>query len=519
MNTPSSKLPILIVGAGPSGLMMALMLAKLGQAVKIIDKDKTPNINSRAIVIQIRTLEIFKSLGLVQKLRKHAVILKSLSIHSDNLSVCKIDTYFADSLFHHPWIVDQSDTQKLLESELKTYGIAVQRNTEFIESVQKNNYVETKLKINNKFSSYKASYLIGADGAHSIVRKSINQKYQGKSYDDEFILADVNFTQNPQLSSAHLYLKKQKFFAVFPMKNANYRLISIKNKHFTNFDDLANMANLPNINETKWSSNFFIRCLSVDKYYDNRTFLVGDAAHIHSPAGGQGMNTGLQDSFNLAFKLSMANQGLLSSNSLKTYHEERKPVGDFLINNTDRLFNFMTSTNWSLFIMRKIILFLISVFNVPKKLTKIMSQTAITYKHGLLCKSHHNCDTKLNIGKRVFCWQMKNNLGNTTDIHSLVIGNYFSCFIIFPSIIDLNTIKKTKKDAYNKLQIAKNIRLFFIYQKNVDIEDDNEFIFSNNNQNLEQEIKYIITRPDQHIFCQDNFSNINHALKELFYQS
>lgn len=522
----SAKLPILIVGAGPSGLMLALILARLGQKVRIIDKNISINPYSRAIGVQIRTLEIFKSLGLVQNLRKYALPLSSIKIYNEFGLKFSIRSFYEFSIFHNPWIVDQSDTQKVLEEGLKKLGIEVERGITLTDFTQDNNNVTANLVYaDGKTETLHTSYLAGADGAHSFVRKKLNHKFSGTSYDDAFILADACFEENINTNCASLFLKNKKFLAILPLAKKNhYRLISVRkndrNKEGQEpskeeFQDLIKeLTHFPAISSIQWIARFFVRCLSVDNYQQKRVFLVGDAAHIHSPAGGQGMNTGLQDAFNLGFKLAMVNGCLAKEKLLTTYHDERKPVGDFLIKNTDKLFSFMVKNTFFLRVARTLILLFLSVFKlVPSKFMSILSQTNIRYEKGFVCTfSKHNSISCMDIGKRIYCWQLKNNQNALVDFHSIVIGLYFSCFIIFPFGSNLEEIKKCKERAKEVFKKYNNlIKLFFIYLDFYkEIKEDNEYIFDNPHNDLKDQVSYVLIRPDQHIFCCDHFSNIEH---------
>ncbi len=523
----SPKLPILIVGAGPSGLMLALILAKFGEKVRIIDKDVSINPYSRAIGVQIRTLEIFKSLGLVQNLRKHALPLSSIKICNEFGLKFSIRSFYEFSIFHNPWIVDQSDTQKVLEESLKKLGIEVERGVTLTDFTQEENKViASLLNSDGQAETFHASYLVGADGAHSFVRKKLNHKFSGTSYEDAFILADACFEQEINSNSASLFLKHKKFLAVLPLAKKNhYRLISVrkndKNKEGQEptkqeFQDLIKeLTNLPAISSIQWMARFFVRCLSVENYQKKRVFLIGDAAHIHSPAGGQGMNTGLQDAFNLGFKLSMVSSRLAKEKVLSTYHDERKPVGDFLIQNTDKLFSFIVKNTFFLRIARTLILLFLSIFKiVPSKLMSILSQTNIRYEKGLVCSSSkHNSISCFSIGKRIYCWQLKNKQNALVDLHSIVLGLYFSCFIIFPFGSNLDKIKECKDYARNLFKKFNNtVRLFFVYlDANKQINENDEYIFDNPHKDLKDQISYVLIRPDQHIFCCDHFVNIEHA--------
>ena len=205
------------------------------------------------------------------------------------------------------------------------------------------------------------------------------------------------------------------------------------------------------IKSSQWVSRFFVQCRSVSRYQENRLFLIGDAAHIHSPAGGQGMNTGLQDAFNLAFKIALVLKKLSPDTLLLTYNQERKPVGDFLIKNTDRMFKFMIRGSLGARMFRRFVLpCFASCEKMREKIFLIASQTAIKYKHGALCLNHEHKNLKaIKIGLRIINWPLINNHVHKSDIHTIAAANFFTCFIFIPAGYDKNSIKKIHKFSHN----------------------------------------------------------------------
>lgn len=523
---------VLIVGAGPSGLLLAHELARFGILVKIIDKNLEIAQISRAIGVQIRSLEIFKSLNLYDELKKYAQIVERIQINADFLPPINLEYFFEGSLFQNAVIIEQPHTEKTIEQSLKKFDLAVERGSELLDfKVENDKVVATIKKQNNEEEEICTSFLVGADGAHSLVRKKINKKFLGESYDDVFILADAYLDEkNKNSKDFKLYIKKNKFLGMIPLVEDNhYRLVSVRRdlrdneipslNEFQHLLDFLTKKQFK-IEKITWSAKFFVRCLSVQNYQSGPIFLVGDAAHIHSPAGGQGMNTGLQDSFNLAFKLAMVIKKIARKEILQTYNQERKPVGDFLIKTTDKFFSIMARGSILFKFARTIILPSLLLKPLQSKVIGILSQTNIHYKNGLICseKKYHQKKLGQTIGKRVYNYVFMSKI-DKIELHDLCIGLYFSCLVFFPKNID----EEARLDARNIMKklfykFNDSVQVFFIHvgdradiKKNV-----NDLSIEHTDFENIDEIFFMILRPDQHIFCVGDFNDISHAHTGLY---
>jgi 2-polyprenyl-6-methoxyphenol hydroxylase-like FAD-dependent oxidoreductase len=521
--------PVLIVGAGPSGLMMALMLSRFGIPVHIIDKEVKKSPYSRAIAVQIRSLEIFSALGLLPKLMERGLSVDAFQVNTESAIPIDINPQLSTSKFSRPLIVDQPHTEEVLESALGDFDVYVDRGVCLVKVVEGNLVVKAELKgLDNRVFHREYSSIIGADGAHSTVRKNMDNSFIGKAYEDAFILADVEVATNIDRNSLKLYFKGPKFLALIPMWGPHhYRLISVRQNERSKMGPeptrlefqklLDNIVPFPiAITKSIWVSRFFVQCRSALHYQQGRIFLVGDAAHIHSPAGGQGMNTGLQDALNLSFKLAMVLRGEALPSVLLSYHEERKPVGDFLIKYTDRLFRFMVRGSFFARLLRRIVL--PRVMRSPQRQSKIFrigSQTAIRYQKGCLCLENHALSLPaIAIGSRVPNLELIDSHVKKTDIHSQVINDFFNLLLFIPRDLEKNVVKKIIKAGHDLCE-KYAIKIRPIFASDFDAEKimmDQEYSITCDQDFLrgQEEAFFMMVRADQHLFCLGFLSDLDH---------
>ncbi len=354
-----SHYPVLIVGAGPSGLMMAAQLLRYGIQPIIIDSKKGPTDQSRALAVQARSMEIYRQMGLADQALQEGIQAESVSIQNDdgelvNLSLKNLGKN--STLFPFVHLLEQSKNERLLLGFLTQNCCPVYWNTSLEEIIQEENQVKATLKSDDRRSTITADWLVGADGSHSSVRKQLNIDFKGDAYTNKFYLADVELNQSFAENQITLKMGDASFTGLFPMKGVNrFRVVSTLSKAFADqevvsFEEIeADLSkSLPknlSIQKCHAFSIYKLHHRMAEKFRDKRSFLIGDAAHIHSPAGGQGMNTGLQDAYNLAWKLAGVINQKLQPSILNSYAEERMPVAKKLLQTTDRFFNLINSQN------------------------------------------------------------------------------------------------------------------------------------------------------------------------------
>lgn len=392
--------PVLIVGAGPSGLMMAAQLLRYGIQPLIIDSKKGPTDQSRALAVQARSMEIYRQMGLADLALQDGIQAESVSIRSDEKELVRFSLQNLgqnDTPFPFVHLLEQSKNERLLLGFLTQNCCPVYWDTDLEDFVQTENQIKANLKSDDKRSTITADWLVGADGAHSTVRKKLQIDFKGDTYANKFYLADVELNQSFAENQITLKMGNASFTGIFPMKGVNrFRVVATLPKVFADREEVffeeiqADLEkSLPEnlkIEKCHAFSVYKLHHRMAEKFRDKRSFLIGDAAHIHSPAGGQGMNTGLQDAYNLAWKLAGVISQKLKPTILDSYAAERMPVARKLLQTTDRFFNLINSQNWlnQLFrnqIFPKLIQFLWKKESFRAFGFKTVSQIGINYRN------------------------------------------------------------------------------------------------------------------------------------------
>jgi len=353
------KTSVLIVGAGPTGLMAACQLKRFGVDCIIIDSKSGPTIESRALVVQSRTLEIYEQMGISSKAVEDGQTIERANLIVEGKIARTIPIgEIGKGLSPFPFLLvyEQFKNEKLLLEHLKSLGGDVWWNTKLAELSQNDNEVNAVVEKKGEQIKIQAGYVIGADGAKSAVRHQLDFTFTGGTYENIFFVADTEAEWDFGYEQLFLCISKNTFSGMFAMKGYHrFRLIGIMPKDFQNSDNVtldeieqevvSKMGVNVDFKNTSWFSIYRLHHRCVDSFSKGRVFLAGDAAHIHSPVGGQGMNTGLQDVYNLAWKLAYVIKGVASPKLLDTYNEERLPFAKRLVRTTDRMFSFVTSEN------------------------------------------------------------------------------------------------------------------------------------------------------------------------------
>jgi 3-(3-hydroxy-phenyl)propionate hydroxylase len=363
-------LSVLVVGGGPTGLAAAAALAKLGIKFRIIEKSLVRSDKSRALGIQSGTLECFDHVfgkKVSEKLISIGRIARQANIHIDSKEPIEIDFSVIKKPYDFILILAQDQTEAVLEEHLNSLGVQVEKGCELVELNEAGDDVVARVqKTNGEFEEIKSKFVIGCDGAHSAVRRLCKIPFVGGQYSGNFVLGDVEIKWPWTYDSLRVFANERGVIACFPMTGAQkYRLIMIpKNEPVTEntdiseeeFKSITTHLSFDRIEVLKanWLTRFRVHHRIVDNMQRGRIFLAGDAAHIHSPAGGQGMNIGIQDGLNLAYKLKKVLENKKPLEFLEKYHEERYPVARTVIQNTDFFFRLgIMNENWMTSLARK----------------------------------------------------------------------------------------------------------------------------------------------------------------------
>jgi 2-polyprenyl-6-methoxyphenol hydroxylase-like FAD-dependent oxidoreductase len=360
MDAPStSGTNVLIAGAGPTGLVLALWLTRLGVRVRIIDKTAEPGTTSRALAVQARTLELYNQIGIagevVERGKKASAV--NLWVRGKNVA----HAVFGDmgegiSPFPFALIFPQDEHERLLVDHLCQAGVIVERQTELESFEETGDHIIARLKrADGTLESCEASYLAGCDGAHSIVRESLGIRFPGGVYSHLFYVADVEGAGPVMNGEVHIGLDKSEFLAVFPLKrDGRARLVGTIRQEAEHEQERLGWNDVSkrvmewmkiDVQRVNWFSTYRVHHRVAEHFRKGRAFLVGDAAHIHSPVGGQGMNTGIGDAINLAWKLAAVLHGSADARLLDSYEPERIAFARRLVATTDQGFTAVTGSS------------------------------------------------------------------------------------------------------------------------------------------------------------------------------
>lgn len=394
---------VLIVGAGPTGLVLALWLTAQGVKVRIVDKNTGPGPTSRAMVVHARTLELYRQLDLAT-----AVIAAGHRNPSVNLwAKGRIRAHIpfgptGGELTPYPFVLvyPQDHHERLLTERLETMGVTVERQTELVDFEDAGGAVRACLRLPDGSEEVCAArYLAGCDGARSAVRHKLAVGFEGGTYHQTFYVADVEVSGPTANGEAHISLESSDFVALLAYAEGRGRLIGLvrderEDVSKLTFKDVGHRAieGLQlTIDKVNWFSTYRVHHRVADRFREGRAFLLGDAAHVHSPVGGQGMNTGIGDAINLAWKLAAVLKGRAPNGLLDSYERERVGFAHQLVETTDRLFTFVTAEGRVADFLRVEIAPVLAgvayrIGGIRAFLFRILSQTQLNYRGGPLSR-------------------------------------------------------------------------------------------------------------------------------------
>ncbi len=475
---------VLVVGAGPTGLMLADQLARQGVRALVIDRHAGPAQETRALAVQARTLEIYSHLGIVEQALDLGKRATGANLWVQGRRATRVplgDIGRELSPFPFVLILGQDDNERLLGDALRDLGTAVRWSTELVGLAQDATHARATLKRpDGTLGEVKVAWVAGCDGARSAVRKESGIAFEGAPYEHVFFVADAEVTGPMVPDELNIYLWREGFHLFFPMRGTDHwRLVGILPPHLRGRDDLTFAEVIPSVRQEagtelsfkacSWYSTYRIHHRCAARFRDRRFFLLGDAAHIHSPVGGQGMNTGLQDAYNLGWKLALVVSGRASAALLDSYEDERIPVARRLLRTTDRAFSLIVSDSWPAGLFRtrllaKVMAFAMTYDAIRRLAFRTVSQTGIRYPESPLSEPLTGLSAGAPRAGDRFPWlraRLQPN-GPIEDLYGLLDDTRFNLLVIgqplpaggVPGPGDLLRVHTVPSDAVNDQELA-----------------------------------------------------------------
>jgi 2-polyprenyl-6-methoxyphenol hydroxylase-like FAD-dependent oxidoreductase len=469
MDQPIQSYDIIISGAGPTGLMLACQLARFGANFLILDKKTGITKESRALVVQARSMEIYQQMGLSGEVEIEGEKSLGINFYKNGKKASSLVLgNLAEGLSPFPYLMiyEQNKNESLLHRRLQSNGIEVAWDSEITFLEEKNSgYLVTIGQSNQAEKKYACKYLVACDGSKSIVREFSGIPFQGGSYENVFYVADTHVKANIASYMLSFFLAKESICLFFPMQGKEcFRVLGILPKEYYHRDDIrfeevekntkAQVKIQMEFYNTQWYSTYKLHHKKVTHFNKGNIFFAGDAAHVHSPAGGQGMNTGLQDAYNLAWKLSLVSKGIAGKILLDSYHEERNPIAEDLLKSTDRMFGYMIKGGFFYgFIRLFFVPFVLPIVgrfaSLRKKLFLLVSQTTLHYIHSSLSKGKAGT---IRAGKRFPYFVLFEN-AEEVSVYDLIRRESKTPFLIFLYKLPVGDFSEIDKNLFHIVEI------------------------------------------------------------------
>ncbi len=402
---------VLISGGGPTGLTAALELRRFGIPVRIIDESDGPASTSRAVGIQARTLEELELRGLADEFVRIGHCATGGDIYGEGKLLGRADFTRIPSRYNYLLFLSQTETDRILREALEAEGAAVEWGVKMTAFGQNPSGVAATVEhTDGSIEEVRAAYVIDAEGAHSIIRETLGLNFKGKTFDETFVLGDVHIDAELPNSDFHIFSSERGFLGLFPMGGSQFRIVASEpladpaqsgapglQQLQTIYDQRSHIP--ARLRQLTWSSYFHINSRMVEKLRVGRIFLAGDAAHINSPAGAQGMNSGIQDAMNLGWKLAWVLRGQAPETLLDTYEQDRLPVMRSILSRTEVLTGIVGGRSILGNFFLHLIPWIANADFVQENATARISQIALNYRNSPLSEEHFG-DGSLAAGDR-----------------------------------------------------------------------------------------------------------------------
>ena len=395
MQAGAGRLDALVVGAGPTGLTMACELLRRGLKIRVVDSSPGPSKHSKALVLHVRSQEVFEQMGLAGAVQARGTAPGTVTLMSTAGPLASFQFPPFPGRFEGPRMLDQSTTEALLTARLAELGGVVERGSKLVAYRESASGVTATIATPEGEQEVEAAWLLGCDGAHSAVRRLAGIPFEGLPYEDMFDQADLKIRwrdgERPA-NSAFMLLRDAGAAAVLPLPDGRHRIVCIGGEHPQDEPTLAYFQAIlaqffpdAEAHDPDWIVRFRLHLRMVPRMRERRAFVAGDAAHIHSPAGGQGMNTGIQDAFNLAWKIALAQRGAAAT-LLDSYDKERHAVAGKILRLSDTIFKQALARNPVMRALRgAAIRVMVPRAALRRRMAATLSQTRISYAGAGTC--------------------------------------------------------------------------------------------------------------------------------------
>ncbi|ORY62244.1 FAD binding domain-containing protein [Pseudomassariella vexata] len=437
LSTAANTTEVLIIGGGPTGLTLALELSVQKVPFRIIDKATVRSDKSRALSCQPRSLELLMRYGDSRELAARGNAIKGLQYILNKKVVSTVETDgidLNDTEFRQPLILSQHETETWLEVRLAEQGLAVERGVTATSIEQDVDGATVRLTLpDGACETVRCQYCIGCDGAHSFVRKLAGLRFEGERYASEFALCDAHVKWEHSLKHITVCMGK-RWMVLLPLGDGRVRMgmCTVKGEEQPSLErfrrEFKRLVPGPfELYGAEWLTTFRLHHRIADEFRTERLLVAGDAAHIHSPIGGQGMNTGIQDAVNLGWKLGCVVRGEKPDSFLDTYTQERRPVGLKILSTTDRMFNFLTGTNWLFVAMRNLLMpwVLPRVYDTREKREKMfrfMMELGLNYRRSPIVDNTNGVGASIQAGDRAPDGRLQGADGTDKQLQQLFRG-------------------------------------------------------------------------------------------------
>jgi 2-polyprenyl-6-methoxyphenol hydroxylase-like FAD-dependent oxidoreductase len=419
---PSTKTDVIINGAGPTGLALACQFVRYGVDFIIIDKKEGVTPYSKALGVHARTLEIYEQIDLAKPAMTQGTPAGKVRMLERGEVLGEVNlSNVGEGLSAYPFMLvfEQSRNEQLMYDWLRAHDRDVRWQTELVSFSQNDASVSASVKnAQGNTETIEASYVVGCDGPHSLVRHGLGLSFAGSTFERMFYVTDVHIDWQFTHDALTVCIAPHSVVAFFPMPGEKrWRIVGsfpegvMKNESDVVYEEIEEQIKKEaqidlDITRVDWFSTYKVHTRHVDRFSKGRCFVAGDAAHIHTPAGGQGMNTGIQDGYNLAWKLAMVLKHSAHESLLDSYNEERLPNAKRLTQTTDRMFNLAAGNDWFINLIRNTVFppmakYILSIDAIRKRFFIMISQIGISYRDSSLSSHDEDDDFDVKAGDRM----------------------------------------------------------------------------------------------------------------------